>query len=102
MDGADDLAAINALQVDAGDPKVGVPKLTLDHHERNALVRHLDRAGGTSSGRPRRTASSPASRQWLVRISVVNLPATVMNSARRGARWTGGRPEPTRLMITRR
>ena len=43
MDGADDLSAVDALQVDAGDPKVGVPKLTLDHDQRNAFVRHLDR-----------------------------------------------------------
>src|ERR1700752_2359815 len=43
MDGADDLAAIDALQVDAGDPEIGVPKLTLDHDQRNGLVRHLDR-----------------------------------------------------------
>jgi hypothetical protein len=43
MDGADDLAAVDALQVDASDPKVGVPKLTLDHDQRNSLVRHLDR-----------------------------------------------------------
>jgi hypothetical protein len=43
MDGADDLAAVDPLQVDAGDPKVGVPKLTLNHNQRNSLVRHLDR-----------------------------------------------------------
>lgn len=43
MDGADDLAAIDALQVDAGDPKVGMPQLTLDDNERNAFMRHLDR-----------------------------------------------------------
>jgi hypothetical protein len=43
MDGADDLAAVDALQVDAGNPKVGVTKLTLDNHQRNALMRHLDR-----------------------------------------------------------
>ncbi len=43
MDGADDLAAVDAVQVDAGDPKVGVPKLTLDDDQRNAFVRHLDR-----------------------------------------------------------
>src|SRR5690242_20233655 len=41
MHRADDLAAVDALQV-AGDPKVGVPKLKLDHDQRNALVRHLD------------------------------------------------------------
>jgi hypothetical protein len=42
MNGADDLAAIDALQVDAGDPKVGVGELTLDHDQRDAFVRHLD------------------------------------------------------------
>jgi len=41
MHHADDLAAIDALQVDACDPRVGVPKLTLDHDERDAFVRHL-------------------------------------------------------------
>ena len=41
MDGADDLAAVDALQVDAGDAEVGV--LALDHDERNSLVRHLNR-----------------------------------------------------------
>jgi hypothetical protein len=45
MHGADDLAAVDALQVDAGDAKVGVPKLTLDHDERDAFVRHFDRVG---------------------------------------------------------
>lgn len=29
----------------AGDPKVGVPKLTLDRHERNTPMSHLDRVG---------------------------------------------------------
>jgi hypothetical protein len=42
VDGADDLAAVDALQVDARDGKVGVPKLPLDNNQRNALVRHLD------------------------------------------------------------
>ena len=43
MDGADDLAAVDALEVDACDAKVGVSELALDHHQRDALVRHLDR-----------------------------------------------------------
>ena len=43
MDGADDLAAVDALQVDAGDAAVGVPELALDHDERNSLVGHLNR-----------------------------------------------------------
>ena len=42
MDGADDLAAVDALEVDAGDAKIGVAKLALDHDEWNAFVRHLD------------------------------------------------------------
>jgi hypothetical protein len=54
MDGADDLAAIDALQIDAGDPKIGVPKLTLDHDERNAFVRHLDRMSVTQLVAPGR------------------------------------------------
>jgi hypothetical protein len=46
VDGADDLAAVDTLEVDAGDAKVGVlAELTLDHHERQTFVRHLDRVG---------------------------------------------------------
>jgi hypothetical protein len=43
VNGVDDLAAADALEIDAGDPKVGVPELPLDDDERDALVRHLDR-----------------------------------------------------------
>jgi hypothetical protein len=43
VDGTDDLAAVDALQVDAGDAEVGVPELALDDDERDAFVRHLDR-----------------------------------------------------------
>jgi hypothetical protein len=43
MHRADDLAAVDALQVDAGDAEVGVPELPLDHDQRHAFVRHLDR-----------------------------------------------------------
>jgi hypothetical protein len=42
VDGVDDLGAVNALEVDRGDAEAGVPKLTLDHDERDALARHLD------------------------------------------------------------
>jgi len=42
MHRADDLTAVDALKVDAGDPEVGVSQLPLNHHERNPLVRHLD------------------------------------------------------------
>lgn len=43
MDGADDLAALDALQVDAGDAEVGVSKLALDDDERDAFMRQFDR-----------------------------------------------------------
>jgi hypothetical protein len=43
VDGADDLASVDALEVDAGDAQVGVPELALDDHERDALVGHLHR-----------------------------------------------------------
>jgi hypothetical protein len=41
VDDADELAAVDALQVDAGDPEVGV--LALDDDEGHAFVCHLDR-----------------------------------------------------------
>lgn len=43
MHRADDPAAVDALEVDAGDAQVGVSELALDHNEGNAFVRHLDR-----------------------------------------------------------
>jgi hypothetical protein len=43
VNGGDDLAAVDALQVDAGDPEVRMPELALDHDLRHTLVRHLDR-----------------------------------------------------------
>jgi hypothetical protein len=43
VDRVDDLAAVDALEVDARDAQVGVPELPLDHDQRDALVRHLDR-----------------------------------------------------------
>ena len=45
MDGFDDLAAVDALEVNACDAEVGMPELALDHDQRDALVRHLDRVG---------------------------------------------------------
>jgi hypothetical protein len=42
VDGADDLAAVDALQIDAGDAEVGVSQLALDHDQGNSFVRHLD------------------------------------------------------------
>jgi hypothetical protein len=45
VNGVDGLAAVDALEVNAGDVEVDVPELTLDHDERDALVRHLDSVG---------------------------------------------------------
>ncbi len=42
MDGVDDLSAVDALEVDAGDAEMGMPQLALDNDERDAFVRHLD------------------------------------------------------------
>jgi hypothetical protein len=42
VDGADDLAAVDALEVDARDAEVGVSELALNDDKRDALVRHLD------------------------------------------------------------
>ena len=49
MDGADDLAAVYALQVDARDAEVRVSELPLDHDQRHTFVRHLDRMGVSQS-----------------------------------------------------
>jgi hypothetical protein len=43
VDGGDDLRAVNALQVNRGDPEIGVAELALDNDQRNSLVSHLDR-----------------------------------------------------------
>src|SRR5918996_2383577 len=41
----DDLAAVDALEVDGGDAEVAVSKLALDHDQRDAFASHLDRVG---------------------------------------------------------
>jgi hypothetical protein len=41
----DDLGVVDALQVDRGDPEVGVSELALEDDERDALAGHLDRVG---------------------------------------------------------
>jgi hypothetical protein len=42
MNGVDDLAVIDSLQVDRGDPEVRVAELPLDHVERHAFSSHLN------------------------------------------------------------
>jgi hypothetical protein len=60
VDGVDDLRAVDALQIDRGDPEVGVPELALDDDKRHALERPLDSVGATQSmGRePPRTVAA--------------------------------------------
>jgi hypothetical protein len=41
VDGVDDLSVVDALEIDRGDPEMGMPELALDHDERDALVGHL-------------------------------------------------------------
>jgi len=43
VDGVDDLAAVDSLEVDARNAEVGVPELALDHDERDTFARHLNR-----------------------------------------------------------
>jgi hypothetical protein len=45
VDGADDLAAVDALQIDARDAEIGVSELSLDYDEWDTFVRHLDCVG---------------------------------------------------------
>ena len=42
MDGLDDLAAVDALQVDRGYAEVAVAELALDDNQRDAFAGHLD------------------------------------------------------------
>src|SRR3954469_22434194 len=43
MHGLDDLGVIDALEIHGGDAEVAVAELALNDHERDALVRELDR-----------------------------------------------------------
>jgi len=71
VDGVDDLAAVDPLQVDARDPEVRVTELALDDDQRDALPGHLDsvsmpklvgrKAPAQSSCRPQ--TSKPTSRR---------------------------------------
>src|SRR5205809_268628 len=43
MNCADDLGVVDPLQINRGHTEVGMPELSLDHVQRHALARHLDR-----------------------------------------------------------
>jgi hypothetical protein len=42
MNGVDDLAVIDSLQIDRGNPEIRVAELPLDHVERHAFSSHLN------------------------------------------------------------
>jgi hypothetical protein len=42
VDGVDDLAGVDPLQVDRGHAEVGVPELALDYVQRDALAGEFD------------------------------------------------------------
>jgi len=42
VDGGDDLGVVDPAQVSGRDSEVGMPELSLDHEQRDALARHLD------------------------------------------------------------
>jgi hypothetical protein len=91
VDGADDLAAIDALQVDAGDAKVGVPKLTLDDYERNAL-RVGDACAPFSAGivtLAAIAASAPAVRARIL-LFIALPPGSLAGEGDRVVRFGGG------------
>src|SRR5438270_4202955 len=102
MNGADDRAAFDALQVDARDPEVGVAELALDHDQRHPFVRHLNCL--SMSQLMRREPPSDTGRGGLVMQLLARsrrLPpaagsrAVAMNSSRRGSspRWPTGRTQ---------
>ena len=43
MDGVDDLRVVDPLEIDRGDPEVGMPELALDDWQWDPFVGHLDR-----------------------------------------------------------
>jgi len=45
MNDVDDLAVVDSLQIDRGNPEVRVAELPLDHVQRYALASHLDSVG---------------------------------------------------------
>ena len=67
MDCLDDLGTVDALEVDRRYPQVRVPKLSLDHNERNALMRHLDSVRVPELVQ-REAATDAASRRGVVQL----------------------------------
>jgi hypothetical protein len=62
VDSLDDLAAVDALQVDRRDAEVAVPELTLDDDQWHALASHIDGVGVAQLVRREATPHSCRSR----------------------------------------
>jgi hypothetical protein len=58
VDRVDDLAAVDAFEIDAGDAEVRVPELALNDDKPNALAGHLDGACVTQPMRSEATADA--------------------------------------------
>jgi hypothetical protein len=79
VDNVDDLAAVDPLQVDRGDPEVGMPELALDHIQWDALSCHFNGVGVAQLVRREAAADTGPARQ-----------APELRSCR------GSRPRPSR------
>lgn len=82
VNGVDDLGVVNAPQVHGRDCQIGVPKLALDHQQRDPLARHLH--GVCMAELVRREPSSHPS----TRGNLMQLGADPGRSPRSSARWT--------------
>ena len=80
MDDIGERAAVDPLQVDRGDPAVGVPELALDHIQRDALSGHFNGVGMAQLVRREAAADTGPARRARCRNCVVG----------------GGQPRPSR------
>jgi hypothetical protein len=86
------LSRCRSLQVDAGDPEVGMSELALDHHHRHAFVGHLDcLPRGAADALP----SAGARRHWRPRGATLSEPLAA-TTPRRGPVPAAHRTAPRR------
>ena len=89
VDGLDDFAVVDALQVDGRDAEVGVAELALDDVERNALAGHLDgvRVAELCGAKRRRTPARRAGPECPpCLIAITQIPGTRVGELKRSAR----------------
>ena len=70
MNGVDDLAVIDSLQIDRGNPEARVAELPLDHVERHAFSSHLSSVRMPKLMRHEATTHAGSDRE-LLRIAAV-------------------------------